>query len=121
MSYREMIEMRKTVDHRIHNNLARRFNALGYSVEVAEHGFRLREIPVAIQEIHSVRSREIQTAKELLKEGYTSEQLLSVLAGKTLDEKSWVWGSGAIPDLVQGSYSGPPPESQGYPIDFQAW
>src|SRR5258707_15306202 len=111
MSYGEMLEMRKTLDYRIHNNLAWRLNALGYSVEVAEHGFRLREIPVAIEEIHSIRSREIQTAKELLKEGYISEQLLAVLAGKTLDEKSRIWTSGAIRDLLQGIYPGPPPES----------
>jgi conjugative relaxase-like TrwC/TraI family protein len=38
MSYGEMLEMRKTLDYRIHNNLARRLNALGYSVEVAQHG-----------------------------------------------------------------------------------
>ncbi len=80
MSYGEMLEMRRTLDHRIHNNLARRLNTLGYTVEVAQHGFRLREIPVAIEEIHSVRSREIKTAKELLKEGYTSEQLLCVIS-----------------------------------------
>ena len=71
MSYGEMFEMRKTLDARIHNNLARRLSALGYTVEVAEHGFRLREIPVAIEEIYSVRSKEIATAKELLREGYT--------------------------------------------------
>jgi hypothetical protein len=121
MSYGEMLEMRKTLDHRIHNNLARRLNALGYSVEVAEHGFRLREIPIAIEEIHSVRGREIQTAKELLKEGYTSEQLLSVLAGKTLDEKSRIWASGSIRDLLEGIHPGPPPESEDHQIDYQAW
>jgi conjugative relaxase-like TrwC/TraI family protein len=121
MSYGEMLEMRKTLDHRIHNNLARRLNALGYTVEVAEHGFRLREIPVTIEEIHSVRSREIQTAKMLLKEGYTSQQLLSMLAGKTLDEKSRIWASGSIRDLLQGIDPGPPPESEDHQIDYQAW
>jgi conjugative relaxase-like TrwC/TraI family protein len=121
VSYGEMLEMRKTLDHRIHNNLARRLNALGYSVEVAEHGFRLREIAIAIEEIHSVRAREIQTAKELLKQGYTSEQLLSVLAGKTLDEKSQIWASGSIRDLLQGIHPGPPPESEDHQIDYQAW
>jgi conjugative relaxase-like TrwC/TraI family protein len=80
MSYGEMLEMRWTLDHWIHNNVARRLNTVGYTVEVAEHGFRLREIPAAVEEIHSIRSREMQTAKELLKEGYTSEHLLSVLA-----------------------------------------
>jgi conjugative relaxase-like TrwC/TraI family protein len=121
MSYGEMLEMRKTLDFRIHNNLAHRLNALGYSVEVAEHGFRLREIPVTIEEIHSVRGREIQTAKELLKEGYTSEQLLSALAGKTLDEKSQLWASGGIRDPLHDIHPGPPPESEDHEIDYQAW
>ncbi len=121
MSYGEMLEMRKTLDYRIHNNLARRLNALGYSVEVAEHGFRLREIPVAIEEIHSIRGREIQTAKELLKEGYTSEQLLAALAGKTLDEKSWLWASAGIRDLLHNIHPGLPPESDEHKIDYQAW
>src|SRR5258708_35454919 len=49
MSYGEMLEMRKTLDARIHNNLARRLSALGYTVEVAEHGFRLRDIPAPIE------------------------------------------------------------------------
>ena len=121
MGYGEMLEMRRTLDHRIHNNLARRLNTLGYTVEVAQHGFRLREIPVAIEEIHSVRSREIKTAKELLKEGYTSEQLLSVLSGKTLDEKSQLWASGSIRDLLRDIHPGPPPESEDHQIDYQAW
>jgi conjugative relaxase-like TrwC/TraI family protein len=121
ISYGEMLEMRKTLDYRIHNNLARRLNALGYSVEVAEHGFRLREIPVAIEEIHSIRGREIQTAKELLKEGYTSEQLLAALAGKTLDEKSRLWASGGIRDLLHDIRPGLPPESEDHKIDYQAW
>ena len=75
MSYGEMLEMRKTLDARIHNNLARRLHELGYTVEVAEHGFRLRDIPAPIEEIYSVRNREIATAKELLREGYTVQQL----------------------------------------------
>ena len=121
MSYGEMLEMRRTLDHRIHNNLARRLNTLGYTVEVAEHGFRLREIPAAVEEIHSIRSREIQTAKELLKEGYTSEQLLSVVAGQTLDEKSRLWASGSIRDLLLDIRPGLPPESEDHQIDYQAW
>src|SRR5260221_2843491 len=121
MSYREMLEIGKTLDYRIHTNFASRLNALGYSVEVAEHGFRLREIPVAIEEIHSIRGREIQTAKELLKEGYTSEQLLAALAGKTLDEKSWLWASAGIRDLLHNIHPGLPPESDEHRIDYQAW
>jgi conjugative relaxase-like TrwC/TraI family protein len=83
MSYGEMLEMRKTLDARIQNSLAARLSSLGYAPETAKHGFRLREIPAAVEENLSVRSREIATAKELLKEGYTSEQLLWVLAGVT--------------------------------------
>jgi hypothetical protein len=94
---------------------------LGYTVEVAEDGFRLREIPPAVEEIHSIRSREIQTAKELLKEGYTSEQLLSVVAGQTLDEKSRLWASGSIRDLLLDIRAGLPPESEDHQIDYQAW
>lgn len=37
MSYGEMFEIRKTLDARIHNNLARRLSVLGYTIEVAEH------------------------------------------------------------------------------------
>jgi conjugative relaxase-like TrwC/TraI family protein len=88
MSYGEMFEMRKTLDARIHNNLARRLSALGYTVEVAEYGFRVREVPVAIEEIYSVRSKEIATAKELLKEGYTVRQLGEALEERSVAEKS---------------------------------
>jgi conjugative relaxase-like TrwC/TraI family protein len=51
MSYGEMFEVRKTLDARIHNSFARRLSSLGYTVEVAEHGFRLRDIPAPIEEI----------------------------------------------------------------------
>jgi conjugative relaxase-like TrwC/TraI family protein len=121
LSYGEMLEMRKTLDWRIQNNLARRLGGLGYTVEVAEHGFRLREIPTPIEEVHSIRGREIQTAKELLKEGYTSEQLLSVLSSKSLDEKSRLWMSGGIGDLLKNTPPGPPPEREDHEIDYQAW
>src|SRR5258707_4349711 len=100
MSYGEMFEMRKTLDARIHNNLARRLSALGYTVEVAEHGFRLREVPVAIEEFYSVRSKEIATAKELLKEGYTVGQLGEALQGRSVAEKSELWVTGKIRGLL---------------------
>ncbi len=121
MSYGEMLEMRKTLDWRIHNNLARRLGGLGYTVEVAEHGFRLREIPAPVEEIHSIRGREIRTAKKFLREGYTSEQLLSALAGKSLDEKSQLWASGGIGDLLKNTPPGPPLEREDHEIDYQAW
>jgi len=100
MSYGEMFEMRKTLDARIHNNLAGRLNALGYTVEVAEHGFRLRDIPAPIEEIYSVRNREIATAKELLREGYTVRQLGDVLRDRPVREKSELWVSGRVRELL---------------------
>jgi len=100
MSYGEMLEMRKTLDARIHNSLARRLSALGYTVEVAEHGFRLRDIPAPIEEIYSVRNREIASAKELLREGYTVQQLGDALRDRPVKEKSELWVSGKIRELL---------------------
>src|SRR5258707_8443993 len=85
---------------RASSNLARRLSALGYTVEVAEHGFRLREVPVAIEEFYSVRSKEIATAKELLKEGYTVRQLGEALQGRSVAEKSELWVTGKIRGLL---------------------
>jgi len=100
MSYGEMFEMRKTLDARIHNSFARRLSSLGYTVEVAEHGFRLRDIPAPIEEIYSVRNKEIATAKELLREGYTVHQLGDALRDRPVKEKSELWVSGRIRELL---------------------
>src|SRR5258707_1793792 len=100
MSFGEMFEMRKTLDARIHKHLARRLSALGYTVEVAEHGFRLRDIPAPIEEIYSVRNREIAMAKELLREGYTVQQLGDALRDRPVKEKSELWVSGKIRELL---------------------
>jgi conjugative relaxase-like TrwC/TraI family protein len=100
MSYGDMFEMRKTLDARIHNSLAHRLSALGYTVEVAEHGFRLRDIPAPIEEIYSVRNKEIVMAKELLREGYTVRQLGDVLRDRPVKEKSELWVSGRIRELL---------------------
>src|SRR5246500_4045864 len=100
MSYGEMFELRKTLDARIHNNLARRLSSLGYTVEVAEHGFRLRDIPAPIEEIYSVRNKEIATAKELLREGYTVQQLGDALRDRPVREKSELWVSGRIREFL---------------------
>src|SRR5258707_1407803 len=100
MSYGELFEMRRTLDARIHNNLARRLSSLGYTVEVAEHGFRLRDIPAPIEEIYSVRNKEIATAKELLREGYTVQQLGDALRDRPVKEKSELWISGRIREFL---------------------
>jgi conjugative relaxase-like TrwC/TraI family protein len=41
--YGQMLELRKTLDARIHNNLAARMGKLGYQVETAPAGFGLKE------------------------------------------------------------------------------
>jgi hypothetical protein len=69
-------------------------------VEVGQHGFRLREIPAPIEEIYSVRNKEIATVKELLKEGYTVQQLGDALRDRPVKEKSDLWVSGRIRELL---------------------
>ena len=100
MSYGEMFEVRKTLDARIHNSFARRLSSLRYTVEVAEHGFRLRDIPAPIEEIYSVRNKEIATAKGLLREGYTVQQLGDALRDRPVKEKSELWVSGRIREFL---------------------
>ena len=75
LHYGEMMRMRKTFDARIHNNLARRCAGLGYSVEVAANGFALREVSREATELFCSRSRQVATAKELLRLGYSVPQL----------------------------------------------
>ncbi len=75
LHFGEMMRMRKTLDARIHNNLARRCAALGYSVEVAANGFALREVSREVTDLFSTRSRQVATAKELLRDGYSVAQL----------------------------------------------
>ncbi len=75
LHYGEVMRMRKTLDARIHNNLARRCGGLGYSVEVAANGFALREVSREATELFCSRSRQVATAKELLRLGYSVPQL----------------------------------------------
>jgi AAA domain len=44
-----------------------------------------------------------------------------VLAGRSLDEKSQLWASGTIRDLLEDISPGPAPEAEDYEIDYQAW
>ena len=75
LHYGEMMRMRKTLDARMHNNLARRCAGLGYLVEVAANGFALREVSREVTDLFSTRTRQVATAKELLREGYSVVQL----------------------------------------------
>ncbi len=79
LHFGDMLELRKTLDARIHNNLAARAAAIGYHVEVAANGFGLREVPGEAVEIFSVRHRQVAISKQLLQEGYKPEQLTAVI------------------------------------------
>ena len=67
--YGRMLELRKTLDARIHNNLAARMGGLGYHVESAPSGFGLKEVPAPAMAMFSERSRQVETVMALLKRG----------------------------------------------------
>lgn len=85
--YGQMLELRKTLDARVHNNLAARMGELGYHVETAPAGFGLKEVPASALEIFSERGHQVKTAKALLKRGYTALQITKVLKGLSEDER----------------------------------
>lgn len=75
MHYGEMLELRKTLDARIHNNLARRLGVLGYHVEVAENGFALQEVPRTAIEMFSARARQVESVEKLFSEGFSKKDV----------------------------------------------
>lgn len=83
LHFGDMFELRKTLDARIHNNLASRTAALGYHIEIAPNGFGLREIPAEAVELFSTRHRQVANAARLLREGYTVKQLKAVIVTLT--------------------------------------
>jgi len=85
--YGRMLELRKTLDARIHNNLAARMGGLGYHVETAPSGFGLKEVPTSAMAMFSERSRQVETVMALLKRGYKSQQISSAFKGVNEDEK----------------------------------
>jgi conjugative relaxase-like TrwC/TraI family protein len=121
MDYGAMFDLRKTLDVRIHNTLAARLSQLGYTVEVAQHGFRLREIPFLVEELHNTRNKEIKTATQLLRDGYTVKQLSAVLKGYSAEERSELWVSGKIRALLGEPALSPVRKIDDYDIDEQAW
>ncbi len=82
--YGEMLELRKTLDARMHNNLAARMGKLGYQVEAAASGFGLKEVPTAALGLFSERSKQVETVTALLKRGYTPAQFVALF--KTVGE-----------------------------------
>jgi conjugative relaxase-like TrwC/TraI family protein len=85
--YGQMLELRKTLDARIHNNLAARMGRLGYQVKPASAGFGLKEVPALAIELFSERGNQVKTVKALLKRGYTPQQITLALKGLSEDEK----------------------------------
>ncbi len=85
--YGQMLELRKTLDARIHNNLAARMGRLGYQVEAAPAGFGLKEVPALAIELFSERGNQVKTVKALLKRGYMPQQITRALNGLSEDEK----------------------------------
>jgi conjugative relaxase-like TrwC/TraI family protein len=85
--YGRMLELRKTLDARIHNNLAARMGGMGYHVETAPSGFGLKEVPASAMAMFSERSRQVETVMALLKRGYTSQQISRAFKGVNEDEK----------------------------------
>ena len=118
--YGQMLELRKTLDARIHNNLAARMGQLGYRIETAPAGFGLKEVPTAALELFSERGREVQTVKALLQRGYTPQQITLALKGASLDEKRKLL---AKPDALQtklGRAEGTPRLVADHRLDQQA-
>ena len=85
--YGQMLELRKTLDARIHNNLAARVGNLGYHVEAAPSGFGLREVPAVAVDLFSERAKQVEAVLALLKRGYTPEQFKAIFKGVGEDEK----------------------------------
>jgi conjugative relaxase-like TrwC/TraI family protein len=85
--YGRMLELRKTLDARIHNNLAARMGNLGYHVEAASSGFGLKEVPALAVALFSERAKQVETVMALLKRGYMAAQFKTVFKGVSEDQK----------------------------------
>jgi conjugative relaxase-like TrwC/TraI family protein len=85
--YGQMLELRTTLDARIHNNLAARMGNLGYQVETAPSGFGLKEVAPSAVAMFSERGNQVKTVKSLLQLGYTAKQISRNLQGESESEK----------------------------------
>jgi conjugative relaxase-like TrwC/TraI family protein len=93
--YGQMLELRKTLDVRIHNNLAARMGKLGYQVETAPVGFGLKEVPAPINAMFCERTRQVETVLALLRQGYMPQQIKMLFKGVSEDEKRQMLAEGA--------------------------
>jgi conjugative relaxase-like TrwC/TraI family protein len=94
LHYGRMLELRKTLDARIHNNLAARMGNLGYHVEPAASGFGLKEVPAPAVDLFSERAKQVEAVMALLKRGYTPKQFKSMFKGVGEDEKRRILAQG---------------------------
>jgi len=94
LHYGQMLELRKTLDARMNNNLAARMGKLGYQVETAPAGFGLKEVPASVNAMFSERTRQVETVLALLKAGYTPQQISQVFKGVSEDEKRHMLAQG---------------------------
>jgi conjugative relaxase-like TrwC/TraI family protein len=95
LHYGRMLELRKTLDARIHNNLASRMGNLGYHVETAASGFGLKEVPAPAVDLFSERAKQVEAVMSLLKRGYSPNQFKAMFKGVGEDEKRRMLGQGA--------------------------
>ncbi len=119
--YGRMLELRKTLDARIHNNLAARMGGLGYHVETAPSGFGLKEVSAPAMAMFSERSRQVETVMALLKRGYTSQQISRAFKGVNEDEKR-KWLTHGVEPLRErmGAPQAPPRVVPDYRLHDQA-
>jgi conjugative relaxase-like TrwC/TraI family protein len=118
--YGRMLELRKTLDARMHNNLAARMGQLGYEVETAPAGFGLREVPALAVAMFSERGHQVKTVKALLQRGYTASQITAALKGLGEDQRRQLL---ATPDALReklGRPEGKPLLVANHKIDQQA-
>jgi conjugative relaxase-like TrwC/TraI family protein len=115
--YGQMLELRTTLDARIHNNLAARMGNLGYQVETAPAGFGLKEVPPSAVAMFSERGNQVKTVKSLLQLGYTAKQISRNLQGEAESEKRRLL---AKPELLKerlGTPEGKPLLAMNHKID----
>jgi hypothetical protein len=114
--YGQMLELRKTLDARIHNNLAARMGKLGYQVETAPAGFGLKEVPASVNAMFSERTKQVETVLALLKQGYMPQQIKMLFKGVSEDEKRQMLAQGAEKLLER---MGKPSALPRLEVDFQ--
>jgi conjugative relaxase-like TrwC/TraI family protein len=119
--YGQMLELRRTLDARIHNNLAARMGRLGYHVETAVSGFGLKEVSPSAVTLFSERAKQVETVMALLKRGYTAEQFKILFKGAGEDGKRRLLAQGVEPLREQlGAPQGRPALKADYKIHEQA-